>query len=93
MTREENISESQKFENTLISYVKEITDSWRVDTPFHTTKYWTFKHNGITYCVSRAARSFANETSYGLSQELGKSLYFGMSKQDLFSKIAEIMRS
>lgn len=59
------------FEKKLKEYVKEITDSWRVDTPFHTTRYWTFKHKGTVYCVSRATRSFTQDTSYCFSQELG----------------------
>lgn len=92
MTEQEK-NELLMFEKKLKEYVKEITDSWRVDTPFHTTRYWTFKHKGTTYCVSRATRSFTQDTSYCFSQELGKVLYFGISKQDLFSKIAEVMRS
>lgn len=92
MTEQEK-NELVIFEKTLKEYVKEFNDTWRVDTPYHTTRYWTFVHKDITYLVSRVSKSFSNEVSYLLSQELGKTLYYGISKQDLFSKITEIMRS
>ena len=84
--------ELEKFEETLISYVKEIKDKWRTDTKFNTVNNWTFEHKGITYRVSRNVKNFTDDVVYCLTAELFKPVYFGSSKQDLLAHVAELLR-
>ena len=89
---QEQLGEMAKFESTLLTYVKEFKGTWRNETPHHTTKNWSFEHNGVNYIVQRTVRNFTDETSYTLTKEFGRTIYYGISKQDLLAHVAEVLR-